>query len=464
MKRLITIILILILKNIYAQDNMLQIININLSRAVTIGVKNNYDLKYNRIEQLISKKIITESWRRFLPALSINYGNSFNVAPYEEDTRTHSIKFEIQQPIYQGGRYYASYKVARLNCKIKRVTYNILLNNLKAGIQKQYFAVLIKKEIMNIQQKLEEQAHVQVKFAQAENRLGMLTTMDFAEIEAYAKNAELDHIKSKNDLSGEYNNLKKTLYLDWHYKIMLDDNIIQAFEYYELKKNIDELISFAFLKRRDLINTYSEVRQKYYDYKSNKYYYLPAVSLNFDYTLSGEKFYPFSRSWNIGLQMDFLFKGTTLSQTGNYGQNINNESKSISSSHSVSPFADIGYISRYIQAEANLKTAKVKLDQLKQDIAIEIENKYHLAKEKWDLMGILKSREKILKKRFDVFDIKLKLGEAKRVDVVEAEIEYYMARTDTMKGILDYINSIVDLELALGADIGYLEIIKERGK
>ncbi|MBU1078445.1 MAG: TolC family protein [Spirochaetes bacterium] len=463
MKKLIIfqVIALLYLCSLHAED-LPESIKIDLSSALNIGIKNNYDLKYNRIEQLLSKKIITENWRRFLPTLGIDYGNAFNVTPYEEDTRTHSIKFKVQQPLYQGGRYYASYKIAQMNSKIKRTTYNILLNNLKAVIQKQYFSVIIQKEIKNIQQKLVEQADIQTGFAKAENNLGMLTSIDLAEIEAYQKTAQLDHVRSKNSLSKEYNTLKKALYLNWQQRIMIDEDIFATLQYKELDKSISELVSYAFQNRRDLMNTYSEVIQRKYDYKSNKYYYLPAVSLNFDYTLSGEKFYPFSRSWNVGIQLDFMFKGTSLSQSGNYGQNINDGSKSLSSSHSLEPFSDLGYISRYIQAEANLKTAKVKLSQLKQDIAIEIEDRYYQVKEKWDLLNILKDREKVLKKRLDVFMLKQKLGEAKRVDVVEAEIEYYQASTQTMQGVLEYINSIVDLELSLGADIGYLQIIKMR--
>ncbi|MBN1897742.1 MAG: TolC family protein [Spirochaetes bacterium] len=462
MKRssIIFILLILIHHNLPA--GISDVVDLDLVSAVKLGIRNNYDLKYNRIEQLLSKRIVTENWRRFLPALSIDYGNSFNVTPYEQDSRMHTLTFKVTQPVYQGGRYFAAYRIARLNEKMKRMTYHILLNSLKAAIQKQYFTVLIQKEIIQIQNKMEEQALMQVKFAQAENNLGMLTTIDLAEIEAYAKNAQLDHVRAKNALSEEYNNLKRVLYLDWQHKVNISEDITKTFQYKELRKGIKELVSLAYIKRKDLINMCSEVMQRHYDYKSNKYYYLPAVSLNFDYSLTGEKFFPFKRSWNIGVQLDFMFKGTTVSQKGNYGESINDESKNISSSHSVSPFDDIGYVSRYIQSEANFKTSRVKLEQLKQDIAIEIENKYYLVKEKWDLLEILKEREEVLKKRFDVFDIKLKLGEAKRVDVVEAETEYYMARTETMKGILDYISAVVDLELALGTDIGYLNIINKR--
>ena len=100
---------------------MTKVVNLDLVNAVKMGIKNNYDLKFNRIEQLLSKRIVTESWRRFLPTLSIDYGNSFNVTPYEQDSRMHTLTFKVSQPLYQGGRYFAAYKIAQLNTKMKKI-------------------------------------------------------------------------------------------------------------------------------------------------------------------------------------------------------------------------------------------------------------------------------------------------------------------------------------------------------
>lgn len=465
MKNITVLIIIIVIQitGLYSQDIPFETVKLDLNKALTIGIENNYDLKYNRIEQLITKKIVKETWRQFLPVFSIDYGNSYNIAHHQQDTRMHSLKFKVSQPLYQGGRYHAAYKISELDHKVKRITFNILLNNIKASIQKQYFSVIIQKEIKKIQEKLIEQASIQERLAKEENRLGLLTTIDLAEIEAYAQNAELEDIKARNKLAEELNNLKKILYLQWRQQIAIDDKVINNFEYNRVKLKLDQLISFAYQRRRDLLNMYSQLIQKYYNYKSNKYYYLPSVSLNFDYTLSGEKFYPFNRSWNVGLQFDFLFKGTSVSQSGNYGEEINNNQKTYSSQSSVTPFADIGYVSRYIQAEATLRTVKVKLEQLKQDIGIETENNLNMVKEYWDLLMILKKREGVLRKRHTVYQLKIKLGEAKRVDVVEAEIEYYKAQAETMKGILNYINAVLDLELAIGAEIGHLNAIKIKG-
>jgi len=453
------ILIYIIFCNILIAENK---IKLNLKKSIQLGLYRNYDLKYNKIEQLMKKKIISEKWRAFLPIFSIEYGNSYNVVPVQADTRINTLKFKITQPVYQGGRYYAAYKTAQIDYKTGNKLYSLLLNNIKASIQKQYFSLIVQKEILSIQRKLVEHAKIQRDFAVEENKLGLLTSIDLAEIEAKYNSTQLDAIKAKNKLTDEYNKMKKILYMDWREKIVIDETIISNFSYKKIKQNLDSLILYAYNQRKDLLKQYADLLKANYNYKINKYYYLPEVSLNFEYTLSGEKFYPFTRQWNIGLQFNFMYEGISASENATYSKDINKNGKSVSSSSTVSPFSDLTYIRSYIQAEANLKTLKVKLRQLYHDIAMDVEAKYSMANEKWELLNILSAREKVLKKRDAVYKVKLQLGEAKRVDALKAEIEYYQAQVEKIQGILGYIDSIVDLEMAMGADIGYLNLINSR--
>ncbi len=461
LKRVLLIIFILCINNIRGIATE-RIIKLNLDKCIKLGLNRNYDLKYYRIEQLMRKKLISEKWRAFLPLLAIEYGNSYLILPYQEDTRLNTLKFKISQPIYQGGRYYAEYKTAQIDYKVNSKLYRLLINNIKATIQKQYFSLIVQKEILSIQKKLVEHARIQRDFAVEENKLGMLTSIDLAEIEARFNKTQLDEIKAKNKLVEEYNKLKKILYLDWREKIVIDETIISNFTCRKLDKDLKSLIQYAYNNRKDLLNQYADLLKSIYNYKINKYYYLPSILLNFEYTLSGEKFYPFSREWSIGLQFDFIYGGSSFSSSGSYSRDINKEGRSISSTSSLSPFSDLSFIRSYIQAEADLKTAKVKLKQLYHDIAVEVESKYSTVMENWDLLNILNRREEVLKKRTEIYKVKLQLGEANRVDALKAEIEYFQARVEKVQGILNYINSVVDLELAIGADIGYLNLIKTR--
>lgn len=443
-----------------ALTNGVSALRLSLAGAVDMGLKNNYDLKYNRIDQYIQSRIIRENWRLFFPTFAVDYGNSYNVIPYGEDSRLHTLKFRLSQPLYQGGRYYAYYKMSRLDARIKQRVHDILYNDIITSVHKQYFSALIQEEIVHIQERLVEQSRIQAEFSRKENQLGMLTTIDLAEIEAYAKTSELDLIKARHGLLEEHNKLKRLLYMDWQTDLVVDRSVISNISYFPFNKNLEELVYTAHEKRRDLLNMDLEKMKSRYNYNMNKYYYLPAVSLNLEYDLSGEKFYPFERSWNIGLQFDFLFKGTTLSSSGTYGKDLASDGKTLASSSSLSPFADIGYQRRYIQAEADLKTTAVQQEQLKQDIAAEVQKYHSQVQQGWELLDILKSREDVLRKRSEIYHLKVRLGEAKRVDMMEAELEYYNARVESVKGILSYITSSLDLETAIGADPGSLGTVK----
>lgn len=436
--------------------------HLNIDKAIQVGIENNYELKYNKIFQIINKKTIEENFRQFLPSLSLSYANSYSVIPYQTDTRMQSVKFNLTQPLYQGGALYISYKLAKLELLLTKKNYTLLLNNIKIAIQKQYFATIIQQEIVHIQAKLVEHSQLQQKFAEAEHKLGILTAVDLADIQAYTKNSELDYIKSHNQLTKEYNNLKKLLNLDWRVDLKIDESIATNFSYTNLIKPETELIAIAFANRNEILQQYAKLEKAYYTYKKSKYYFLPNIGANFEYSLSGEHFYPFKSDWNFGLQFSFSALGSPATSSVNNAPYLSQKGESFSTSSSLSPFGDIGYIKKYIQAEAEFKSVKIKKQQLKQDIAIEVKTKYTELTETWKLLTILEQREHTLEQRQKIYALKLKLGEVKRSDALKADIEYYKAKVERVKGILQYINSVLDLENSLGLPVGSLNIIKTK--
>jgi outer membrane protein TolC len=437
-------------------------IHLGLDDAVAAGIKNSYDLRMNGVEQTLAKKALAENFRNFLPVLSIDYANSLNVVPYAPDTRLHNIKFNLSQPVYQGGRIYAAWKAGQADLKLKQAGHFVLENNIRANIQKQYFTVIIQEKIAEINQKLSDQSEIQRKLAGVENRLGTMTAVDLAEMEAYAENSRLEQIKAENLLSEEKDSLKKTLYLDWKSALVIDDDIAKNFICSPLHTGVDELVSLALSRRTELQSSRVQLVKARYNYNANKYSWLPGIALNFEYGLSGPTFFPFKPDWSLGVQFDIGLNGVSLSSAGNTGAGVNDGSSSMSSSSSLSPFSDISWQRKILQSESDLKSAEMNIDKLVQETAMDVSRLVSRLNESWRMKSILSNREAVLDKRQRIYFMKLDLGEAKRVDCMKAETEYYQARVETVKGILEYITSAVDLELACGLEIGGLDIIRKR--
>jgi outer membrane protein TolC len=291
-----------------------------------------------------------------------------------------------------------------------------------------------------------------------------LTVIDLAEIEASTANSELDRIRARNELDRAKSELKKLVYLDAKQEIDVDKQIAEKFECVEPVLDEETLTTAAFVEREEIRTGQFELMKATEAYKADRYYYLPNVSMNFEYDLQGEYFFPFERSWTAGLKCEMNFGGTGLSSSGNTGHEATSGARSDSVSSSLSPFADISIQRTVIQAEAQFNSAKIGIEKLKRDIALEVAANTRRVMEDWEMLKILRTREDVLRKRFEIYQIKLKIGEAKRSDTLKAEVEHAKAKVETVKGVLEYITASLDLETSVGRPAGSLGTMIRKDK
>ncbi|GEM_PF-3157035 len=444
---------------LYSEESSLFL---DLETSIEIGLENSYELRFNRIEQYSARKYLAESYRLFLPVLSVDYAHSDRIAKYAPDSRMQSVKMKLDQPLFRGGRYWVAVEAAKSDIVLKRMEGDLGKKNLTGIIRKKYFEVLVLGDIVRIQELLEKDAHVQVDVAHVEKDVGVMTVIDMAEIEAYAANASLDYIKAKHQRMSAENEFKKILNIDLHQTLVIDAGIMDKYECHESRMTEEDALRIALQSRVELITKRIALQKSTREFEIARLYYLPEVNLSFGYDFQKDGKYPFERSWNAALGCSFQIGGVNTSSSANMGKELTDGTGSDLVNASVSPFSDISIFRALVESEAKLKSAQVEFEKIQRDLALEVSTALQKMNEGWEMMKILKDREEILRQRYDVYQLKLKVGEAKRVDSLKAEVEYTKARTETVKGILEYINVSMDFETVLGLETGSLGLVKRK--
>lgn len=129
-------------------------IKITLDQAVLIGSSNSVVLKVLEAKKEVSKMLITEKWREFLPKFGIQYYGLRNQNVNSADNIYNDIRLTVQQLIFDGGEANLNLEIAKLSELLNEQDFKINLSRLRLDIQKAYFRALALKGKVFIQKKL----------------------------------------------------------------------------------------------------------------------------------------------------------------------------------------------------------------------------------------------------------------------------------------------------------------------
>lgn len=101
----------------------------------------------------VSKMLITEKWREFLPKFGIQYYGLRNQNVNSADNIYNDIRLTVQQLIFDGGEANLNLEIAKLSELLNEQDFKINLSRLRLDIQKAYFRALALKGKVFIQKK-----------------------------------------------------------------------------------------------------------------------------------------------------------------------------------------------------------------------------------------------------------------------------------------------------------------------
>ncbi|MEM4755764.1 MAG: TolC family protein, partial [Candidatus Woesearchaeota archaeon] len=318
--------------------------------------------------------IIRESWREFFPTLTLSYLQTEEVRERALDSRQHKLSIDASITIYDGGKRKHAYNAAQLKSILAANEYRIALNNLIATITKAYLGVLQARDIIAIHELTLSQGKMQLSFIQKEFALGDATKLDALAIEAKVKEMELNLEKAKNDLVHRINQFKLLLKIDRTVPLIIFGNIEKDFQIFPPDERIDEdlLIALALKNRKEIESANAEYKLAMNALHMSETYYLPQLSLGFNYNLSDQEFFPREKGWGISVQISSALFGNSGSMNTAINESANSNSKAFSNSVNINVLDSLSYKRAILENTIQFKTATEKRKQVQREIALEV--------------------------------------------------------------------------------------------
>lgn len=294
--------------NLSAQDSL------SLSKAISIGLENNYDLKVVRNSQKIAS--INNTWGNtgIMPTINFNLSGRQNYNMNDrENYRTQTLvpDLNLNWVVFNGfSARIAKQKFEELEKQSEGNT-AILVESTIQDIILAYYNCTMQSEITRVYKELADLSEDRYKRTLNSQDLGVSTTYDGLQ----AKNSWLQDKANYLQQKVNYENSVRTL----NYIIAADDNsqwdLTTQFDSIIPEYKIDDLASKLKSNNKTLKNQYlyQSLLEKETAMAKSKYY--PVVSLNTGLSYTGMNQYYSGSTSNLSQNSSDLYAGVTLSFT-----------------------------------------------------------------------------------------------------------------------------------------------------
>lgn len=246
---------------LFASQNSLSQTKLSLNDAVTLGLKNNENIKIAEVDSNISESKIKEAVSYLYPNLAFNgsyrrnfkptvfflqdENGVFNAVPVEAKN-AYSVQFNLGMPLYDAG-IYKNIAIAKKASEIVKIQKEQLQKELTFQIKKAYLDIFLSDENLKFQN--ETLKRNQFLLQEAKNRLkqGLNTPVDTLKVFVEKSNTTAEIIKIKNQIKLLKQIFQKTIGLDEDFEVAneIENNQINNLE---TKLNIENRPDFKIAK------------------------------------------------------------------------------------------------------------------------------------------------------------------------------------------------------------------------
>lgn len=419
--------------------------NLSLQKAINIALQKNTTLQKNMNTIKSFESNVLASYGRFLPNISasgswdwnrsedpgttFNFGGAiFNTPPSTSESRNYSVGINSQWTLFDGLSNYASLSKSKNDLESAK----FLLERLKQDIVFQtislYYDVITTQQLLKVSEENLIQNQKNLETITERNKLGSVTLADVYAQQVQSGNAELDVIKSNNNLAIAKSNLLYYLGLD----------VMQEFKFAEelTVEESETLNSELALNYNDISAMVDQALQNRSDYKSSL---LSLESANNDITVA--------RSGHLPRLTNSMGFNTYANRTNEL---FNQRSYSIGLTLSIPIFSGFSVSNSVQFAEVNAENSEIELKDLERTIKQNIQQTYLNLQEAEKGLNVSEKNVKAAQENQKIEQEKYTLGAGKLLDVLIANSTYINAKTTLISAQFAFIRLSEQLKYYLG--------------
>ncbi len=386
---------------------------LTIDDAISIALKNNYDLRIARNDVDITKINNTIENAGMLPNASINGSNEYAINNVNQklssgnnvnETNTHSNTFSagafINWTLFDGGKMFIAKKKLNAMQSLEELQYKDKVAQTVFNVIAAYYDIIRQAQQLNSLMEVVNYNTERVKILQASYESGLIPKNSLLQSKIDLNVYSANVINQKSNIIATKRTLNLLLCRDAETAFSVTDSIPNNFVL-----NKDELIKSLFSNNTTILSLQKEIDISKLGIKEFNALYLPKLSFN-----GGYNFYESNNSVGSILSNRLVgpqFTGTLsipLYQSGNARRQVN-------------------------IAKLQLKSSEYSLESSKIQISIQLQNAITIYENQLQLLTIEQENASLTKENLEIAMERLRLGQTTALEVRQAQESFVDSQT-----------------------------------
>lgn len=416
---------------------------ISLDDAVRIGEQHNRELEIARLDKLMARQKVRESWAEVLPHLSSSltytrtlkpsvlflpssiFGGTGGTQAIEISSDNSSIaSLNLSQNIFKLSAF-AGIKASGLVRQISDQSFRNTNAGVVTSIRRAYYDVLIAAE----KRKLVEQSIARWEEARKDTnalfRQGVAADIDTLKAWLSVENLRPDLIRAQNNEAITATNLKRVMGIDQETPLTLTSTL--TFHEIEMPKSVAAAYSEALDKRPDVRSLSLQAEAENAKVMAARSEGLPVLSA-FGQLEAQTQF-------NDNMPLD----STRWPVSSTAGLQL-----------SVPIFSGFATSARIQQAKITRLQTRTRYEDLKSQVRADVEVRLSNVVEARKRIDVQSKTIAVAERSYKITMLRLREGIGSRLELTDAELQLDTAKTNYLQAVYDYLVASAELEKALG--------------
>jgi outer membrane protein TolC len=334
------------------------------------------------------------------------------------DYNQYAASANISQLIFDFGKSWAQVQAQKLSTQAARHDLQATHDQVVEGVKEAYYSLLSAERSRNVAAEKVEQFKKHLKYARALYTVGSKSRLDVTKAEVDLSNSQVDMIKAENGVRFFRLSLNNAMGLRNAPAYKIEEDLSSEMPALTFEQALEK----AYKNRADLLSLQKQQESTEQSLKAAFRSHYPVVSANANYMYVGTES-PLDNGWTAGVNM------------------------------SVPIFS--GFVTSYKVAEykANLTTLNARIKEMKQKIALEIEQGFLALRESDERRQSTEVAVRQAKENLDLANERYKAGLVISVEVTDAIFTYANAQFSHISAKYDNKIALARIEKAIGSQL-----------
>ena len=441
-------------------------IPVSLEETLTLSGSSRILSRIQEGKKEVTKLIMREKWREYLPKAGINYFSIRNLNQNQNDSLYQDIRVSLNQLIYDGGENFRAVETAKLNELLNEQDFRMNLFKNRLDVRRVYIRAIVGSARLFTAEKSRERSDKLKTDILNEYRNGLRTKIEVLDAESKFRASELALQKSRSDYrlsvfelqnqTGISESIVPSERLFWDYVFLSPTEGRRRSEIFSMKdrpdlKKADAALMKAKLEKENAENYW---KPKFYigGYagKNSNDGTLPkheTYGLNFSLVL------PFGSSssqtnGNFGVQKD----GTGIQRIPNYGPQFVGQGENSFFNSNLGLFENFTHSRKILEGEIQMQEIQLQKSILEKQLETE---KERLSLKLDDVFSSVRTANSRLALQFEILrvtSLKMKNGQARKLELMNAESEFLKSADELAEALGEYLKTAFEFQAVLGID------------